>query len=253
MNDTLPALTSPISSRTLLALTEAMEHAFDASAWATLGLELDMPQLGHPESRLQESLRLRDDDYGFFVAQFLRHLQGERPDALRDIAHRPGVKAWLESNAPDAARELGLGQPQVPPPRAPVSASEALDQALKDADHPPGASGAAGHVDHVHTALRGYLRDVCAREGLHVAEDATVAQLFESLRNGHPQLVALDRQGSQAGRALSSLVGAVTAFDTSRDNASVATPDQALPEEAETRLMVNLTRALFEYLRARHA
>lgn len=210
-----------------------------------------MPQLGNSETRLQESLRLRDDDYGYFIAQFLRHLQGERASALRDIAHRPEVKAWLASNTPDAAQELGLGQPQVSPPRKSVSASEAVDQALKNADHLLGASGPVSCVDLVHTALHGYLRDVCARAGLSVADDATVAQLFKSVRNGYPELVALDQHDSQVGNVLASLAEAVTALNTMRNDESISQPSQVLMEEAEAMLMFNLVRTLFDYLRAR--
>ena len=250
MNNPLPSPASAVSSRTLLALTEALENTFDVSAWATLGLALDMPQLGDPEARLQESLRLRDDDYGFFIAQFLKHLQGERPSALHDIACLPRVSAWLDSNAPDAAKALGLGQPQAAPSRTSLSASAALDQALKDAHHPPGAGGLIGGVDQVNTALHIYLRDVGARAGLPVADDATVAQLFKSLRNGHPELVALDRHNREVGNALTSLAEAVTAISGLRNLTSIPAQDPA-SMEAEAMLIVNLVRTLSDYLRAR--
>ena len=248
MNDPLPSPTSPVSSGTLLALTEALENTFDATAWATLGLALDMPQLGDPEARLQESLRLRDDDYGYFVAQFLRHLQAERPGALHDIAGLPEVGAWLHSNAPEAAQALGLGQPQAVPSRKPVSASEALDQALKEVRFPPDAGGG---MDQVHTALHGYLCDACAGAGLPMADDATVAQLFKSLRNGHPGLVALDQHDRQVGDVLTSLAEAVTGLVSVGNVASISEQNQGSMEEAQALLTVNLVRTLFDYLRAR--
>lgn len=127
MNTPLPSPATPVSSRTLLALTEAIEHTFDASAWATLGRELDMPQLGDPEARLQQSLALRDDDYGYLVAQFLKHLQAERPGAFRDITHRHDVSAWLEANSPDAARELASAQPEALPARTSVISPDLLE------------------------------------------------------------------------------------------------------------------------------
>jgi len=250
MNDPLPSSTSPLSSRTLLALTEALENTFDASAWATLGRALDMPQLGDPEERLQESLRLRDDDYGYFVAQFLRHLQAERPSALHDIACLPSVSTWLDSNAPEAAHALGLGQQQAARSQKPVSAGDAVDQALKDAHHPPGTNGAVGGVDPVHTALLRYLRDACSRAGLPVADDASVAQLFNSLRSGHPDLVRLDQHEPQVGNALTSLAEAVTALGGLRNVAPIPGQDQVSMQE-EARLAVNLVRTLFDYLRAR--
>lgn len=251
MNDPLPSPTSPVSSRTLLALTEALENTFDVSAWAMLGLALEMPQLGDPETRLQESLRLCDDVYGYFIAQFLRHLQSERPSALHDIACLPKVRAWLDSNTPEAAQARGLGQHQAAPFQKSMSASEAVDHALKDAHHPPGASDLVGCMDQVHGALHGYLRDVCARAGLSVADDATVAQLFKSVRNGYPEFVALDQHDPQVGNVLTSLAEAVTALSRSRNVASISGQNQVSMEEAEAMLTVNLVRTLFDYLRAR--
>ena len=251
MNDPLPSPTSPVSSRTLLALTEALENTFDASAWATLGLALDMPQLADPQARLQESLRLRDDDYGYFIAQFLRHLQSERPSALHDIACLPIVSAWLDSNTPEAAQALGLGQHHAVSSRKSVPAGEGVVQALKDTHHPPAASDLVGGVDQVHTALHAYLRDACARAGLSVADYATVAQLFKSVRNGHPELLTLDRQDPQVGNILTSLGADVTALSSLRNVGSSSGQNQASMEEAEALLTVNLVRTLFDYLRAR--
>ena len=135
-------------------MTEALEHTFDASAWATLGRELDMPQLGDADGRLQESLRLRDDDYGYFIAQFLRQLQGERPSAVRDIAHRPEVKAWLDSNAPDAAEELGSGETRVLPVETSASASIAMGQARSHLLQPDSSMGP--DLLELRTALRAF-------------------------------------------------------------------------------------------------
>lgn len=250
MTDPIPSPASPVSSRTLLALTEALEHTFDASAWATLGLALDMPQLGDPEARLQESLRLRDDDYGYFIAQFLKHLQAEQPGALHDIACLPHVTAWLDSNAPEAAQALGTGQHHADLSRKPVPASEAVEPPLQDAQGAP-STRLHGGVGDLHAALHGYLRDVCSRAGLSLTDDATIAQLFESARSRHPVLVALDHDQPRIGNALSSLAESITGLSSWQNVASGAGQHQASMEEAEARLAVALMRTLFDYLQAR--
>lgn len=243
--------TSPLSSRTLLALTEAMEHCFDAPAWARLGVELGMPQLVDPELRLQRSLRFGDDDYGYCVAQFVRYLEAERPADFRNLTRRPEIRAWLDSNAPGATQELALDQRPVTTTVESASASKALEQALTGAHHLLDASGPAGSIGQVHDALHGYLLDVALRANLEVAGDATVAGLYWSLTNDHPMFAAQTRASPQVVHVLASLAEAVTALHTLRNGARTAQANQAAPGEAEAVLMVDLVRTLFTYVRAR--
>jgi hypothetical protein len=257
MNSPPRSPTHPLSSRTLLALTEAMEHAFDASAWARLGEELGMPQLVDPELRLQKSLRFGDDDYGYCVAQFIRHLDAERPGDLHELAHRPEIRAWLESNASGAVQELGLGETVVAPTVASASASasasagEAVEQALRDAHHTLGANGPAVSIQRLHDALRGYLLDACVRADLRVADDATVVELYWLLSNDHPRFAAQARCNLQVGHVLASLAGAVTALATLRSDAPTAHASPSPPGQAEVVLMADLVRTIFNYLSGR--
>lgn len=251
MNNPLLSLGASLSGRTLLALTEALEHSFDASAWVNLGLELDMPQLGHPESRLQASLRLGDDDYGYCVAQFVRHLEGERPGALRDIAQRSKVREWLESNAPGAVQELAAGQARASPTVTSLGPGEILDRALQAAQNAAHGIDPLNGATQVHAALHSYLRALCARANLEVADDASVAQLVASVRNGHPKIVVLDQHDPRIGDVLAGLADSITALGTVDKNESRAHPNPVMLEEAEAMLMVGLVQTLFNYLQAR--
>lgn len=251
MNSYFSSLISPLSKPTLLALVEAFEATFDSSAWAKLGIELDMPQLGNSESRLQKALRFGDDDYGYQVAQFVNFMENNSPNELRQLATRPKLAEWLQQNYPKAAQELGLGQTHVPAPPALPSASEVVERALKDADHLLQTTGPVSALDRVHTALHGYLRDICARANLQVPANAGVGVLLKAVRSHHPKLVAMNQHDPQVDVVLGSLAGTVTALNTLRNNASVAHPNQVLLGEPEAMLMVNLVRTLFNYLEAR--
>lgn len=228
-----------------------MEHSFDASGWARLGVELEMPQLVDPELRLQRSLRLGDDDYGYCVAQFVRHLEAERPADLHDLAHRPEIKAWLDSNAPGAAQELGLGQAPTAPPVQSTSASEAVEQALMNPHHLIHAGGPLGCIHRVHDALHGYLLDIAVRANPAVADDATIVELYWSLTSDHPRFAAQTRLSPQVAHAMASLAGAITALDTLRHDAPTAHANQGGAGEAEAVLMADLVRTFFNYVKGR--
>lgn len=251
MNHAPLSLTHPLSGRTLLALTEALEHAFDAAAWARLGMELGMPQLADPEQRLQQSLRAGDDDYGYCVAQFVRHLEAGRPDDLRTLAARPEIRAWLDANAPGAGQALAQGGVPAAAPPGSASAGEGMDRALIDAERLLGAGDPPGAADQAHAAFRRHLSDIAARAHVAVVDGASVAQLMNALLEGHPKWSALDRHRSQVGTVLASLADAITALDAVRNAGPDAPPDRATMGEAEAALMVDLVRTLFKAVNAR--
>ena len=58
--------------------------------------------------------------------------------------------------------------------------SDVVGRALQDAQELLRATGATSGVDRVHTALHGYLREVCAGAALSTAADASITELFEA-------------------------------------------------------------------------
>lgn len=255
MTDPAVTASSPLSKLTVLALTEAFEACLDASAWAGLGVELDMPQLGDPESRLQKALCFGDDDYGYQVAMFVSYMDREDPGTLRALASRPKLKAWLEDNAPASAEELGLGQPQASPslPSSPVSisVSDALEHALQEAEHLLRTSGAASALNRIHSALHDYLHEVSVQADFAMPATASMGALVKIIVSDHPALASMRQRDPHIGVVLDSLAVAVATLDPLRNNASAAHPDQTRLGEAEAVLMVDVVRTLFNYLRAR--
>ncbi|MHC9086150.1 abortive infection family protein [Luteimonas sp. RIT-PG2_3] len=243
-----PAPLPPLSKPTLFALIEALEVCLDAADWAKLGIELELPQLGDPEMRLQQALRFGDDDYGYQVAQFATFMDSEKPNELRALAARPELKAWLEEHASDAARELGVDLAHVPAPHKLPTAAEAVDGALKDAIDLLHTHGTASALDRVHSALQDYLLDACARANLAVPPNASIDLLFKTLRSGHDRITTRDHQAARVAGVLGSLASAVTALDDLRSDASAAHPGPANLGKAEAMLMINMVRALFDYL-----
>ncbi|KGM52262.1 hypothetical protein N792_03865 [Lysobacter concretionis Ko07 = DSM 16239] len=251
MNLPFSSFGPPLSGKTLLALGEAAEAQFDSTDWTKFAYEVDEANLICNHPRLLRSLSFGDTDYGECVLQVVRHLQNNRPSALGALAQRPKIRTWIEENAPDAALELGLGQAHVVGPLRTLSSSEVVDRALKDADHLLHTRGPVSCVDRLHTALHGYLRDLCGKAGLTFAPDASLTTLFKLLRTEHPSFKNLGPQDQEMARVLGSMAATVDALNTLRNRASVAHPNEALLGEPEAMLMVNITRSLFHYLEAK--
>jgi len=251
MNYFAPSPYTSLTGSILLALCDALEASFDETDWAKFAHEVDEADFILRHDRLLRSMRFGDPDHGAAVLQVLNYLQNNRPTAIGTLAQRAKVRTWLEKHRPEQAAELGLGQTHVPAPPKSLSASEVVERALKDADNLLHTSGAISCVDRLHTALHGYLRDICAMAGIGATPDASLTALFKLLRTEHPAFKKLGAQDQEMGRLLGSMAATIDALNTLRNRASVAHPNEVLLDEPEAMLMVNITRSLFNYLEAK--
>lgn len=250
MNNPASPSHPPLSKTTLLAITEALEARFDAAAWEALGTELDIPALGDPEMAFQTALRHGDDDFGYQVAQFVTLLESEHRAALRSLAGRPALGDWLLQHAPNAARELGLGQRAVSPEPTRPSAGETARSTPDKAGHTSNLPLAASPLEVARTALHRDLLGACANAGMTVPANASTGMLFNAIRSAHPSLVSCAQHAPQVDLVLGSLALVVTAIDA-LSSAPAAQPDQMPLGELEAALMAEVTCALSGYIQAR--
>ncbi len=247
------ALRNPsLSGKLMLALQRAISGQFTISDWEEFGYESGEHDYITSHERLRRSLYFGDDDYGACVFQALRYFANSNPSAIATLLKRKDIRRALENESPELLHELGLIETHVPSlPAGSISASQVVERALGDADHLLLKSGPVSCIDRLHTALHGYLKDVCLRAGLIFDDQTSLTQLFKLLRASHPKLQHLGSQDKDVVRVLNSFSSVVDALNTIRNHASVAHPNDKLLDDAEAMLMVNATRTLFHYLNAK--
>lgn len=126
--------------------------------------------------------------------------------------------------------------------------SEVVERAMLDAQELLRASGATSGVDRIHTALHGYLREVCANADVAADEDAAITELFKQLREEHPAFRDLGPRSDDILRILRALATILDSFNPLRNKASVAHPNAALLPEAEAMLVINAARTILHYV-----
>jgi Abortive infection C-terminus len=129
--------------------------------------------------------------------------------------------------------------------------SDVVERALKDAENLIGTSGAESAVDRVHTALHGYLKEICDDSSLPYGPDPTITQLFKIVRTQHPAFSATIPYADEVRRVANAFASAIDALNTIRNNATPAHPNDAILEAPEAMLMINAVRTLLHYLNAK--
>lgn len=136
-------------------------------------------------------------------------------------------------------------------PTSPKITSALVKAALADAATLLATSGPTSAVDRVHTALHGYLRAACAASGTPVAADATMTDLFKSLKQDHPSLTDLGAHQDAILKVLRSLTSILDALNPARNRGSLAHPNEVLLDESEAVLFINAARTTLQYLDAK--
>lgn len=137
--------------------------------------------------------------------------------------------------------------PQVEQPILHIT-SEVVERALLDAQELLRTSGATSGVDRLHTALHGYLQQVCVDADLKTASDASLTDLFKAMRERHPAFRDLGPRSDDILRVLKALATILDCLNPLRNKASVAHPNSALLPEPEAMLIVNTARSILHYV-----
>ena len=133
----------------------------------------------------------------------------------------------------------------------PRSTTETVRRALADAEALLKSGGAVSAVDRVHTAMHGYLRELCQVAGIACADDSTLASCFSKLKQSHPAFQASGARSGEILKILRSVSAVLDAFDPVRNHASLAHPNDELLDPPEAMLVLNIGRSLLAYLDAR--
>lgn len=125
--------------------------------------------------------------------------------------------------------------------------SAVVERALLDFETLTKAYGAVSGIDRVHTALHGYLIEICREANISPNTGADITALFNLIRQQHPKFQA-QPPGTEPQKMLRGLAQVVDAMNPVRNHSSMAHPNEDLLEEPEAMLAANAVRSLLHYL-----
>lgn len=136
-------------------------------------------------------------------------------------------------------------------PPSPEISSRVVEHALKDAAALLESRDPVSAVDRAHTALHGYLKEACQRQGIECAPDAMATQVFKLLRSSHPALAQLGPQHESVVKLLQAMSSMVDALAPLRNRGSLAHANEELLGRDEATLAINAVHTLIQFLDAK--
>lgn len=120
--------------------------------------------------------------------------------------------------------------------------------ALQDAEVMIREGRPVSAVDRIHTAFLGHLRYLCKAKGITFNGQQTLIQLYNALREHVPELQPQGPRAEDLKKVLRSAGAILDALSPLRNLATVAHPNETLLEEAEAKLVLNVSNSLLGYL-----
>lgn len=238
-------------NKAFVTFTKVLENRFDESDWAKFGREHDIEEI-YANSGLLNSAKYHNSDYGHGILQTLEFLFTYHPEALTALLTDEALHVRLKREAPELlAIVLDEEVPHVPVKTPSKSTLEVIKTALKNADTLLAEHGAASAVDRVHTALHGYLREVCDKAKLAYGAQPSMTELYKLIRTKHPAFAATGPHADTIRKVAVSLASALDAVNTLRNQASAAHPNEELLDDVDAGLAFNAASTVFNYVRGK--
>jgi len=120
-------------------------------------------------------------------------------------------------------------------------------QALQDAELLLRESKASSVVDRLFTSLHGYVVFILDDANIPHEENASITNLYKTLRNSHPAFQSSGHRAQEIKKILQSMSAIIDSLQSIRNKASLSHPNTLL-EESEAMLVINSTRTILHYL-----
>ena len=135
----------------------------------------------------------------------------------------------------------------IPPPEILPTSAEVVARALADAKALVGHGNASSAIDRAHTALHGYLLELCSNVAIDTTLDTTISAAFKLLRTNHPAFQATGPRADDISRLLKSFATSIDSFTPIRNKASLAHANELL-DEPEARAVISAIYTVFRYI-----
>lgn len=164
------------------------------------------------------------------------------------------AKVLLELNVPirfiGAELTIDASPDPVSTPKI-ENSSAVVERALIEAERWVTEGSAISAVDRAHTALHGFLRNICVAAGFHSPPDPSLTDLLKWLREKHPKFNGSGPHREHSGKLLKAMASVCDTLNMLRNRGSMAHANETLLDEADAMLAINASRTLLHYIHHR--
>jgi hypothetical protein len=124
--------------------------------------------------------------------------------------------------------------------------SDVVEKALNDCEKLVSTNGALSGVDRIHTALHGYLKEICKKEGIQIEDHFSLVQIYKEMILRHPKFnIKKTEEIVKINKALGTVIDSLNPL---RNNSSLAHPNEKLLDDTDSMLVINCVKTILQYI-----
>jgi hypothetical protein len=234
--------------KAFVAYMKALERSYSVSDWIEFGHQHNIEEISGNQQLLRAA-QFGNDDYGKCIIQTLDFLYDNDCVALKKLMAEERLLRRIKHEWPEIYAAVHDQEPlHVKVVETHQSKLEVVRKALKDADNLLRTGGPSSAFDRVHTALHGYLKEVCDLKGLPYGSLPSITELYKTIRTSHPAFAVTGTHADAIKKVANGMASALDGINTLRNQASAAHPNEELLDDVDATLAFNATRTILNYV-----
>jgi hypothetical protein len=240
---------SDLNGKQLITLAVVLKDQLNTGDWQELFTVTNSEYFLELHSSFMRDVHWKNDSLKQGCINAVKYVLERNGSNLNEIWNLDSVKAALKRKEPelyDVIEAIVCGGVVVATPEV-ANINDTVFKALEDAEVLLTTQGAANAYDRAHTALHGFLKQVCKNKGItHMDSDAITALLPKV--NDYIKLQPDIGRNDQVFNMLRSAGSMLNTINYLRNHHSLSHANKELLTEPDAKFAINLTRSIMSYI-----
>ena len=238
-----------LDNKQIIHLAKVLMDKLNTGDWKELFALTDCDSYTQFNTKFYQDINWNNDSLKQGCIQAIEYILDQEPSNIKEIWELDGVKLALKKSQPelhDVIESIVNGVVLVASPNV-TNINESIYKALEDAEVLITAQGATSAYDRMHTALHGFLRQVCTNNNISFISSDAITALLPKINN-FIKLLPDEGRNDKVFAMLRSANSMLDTINHLRNHHSMSHPSDNLLNESDAKFAINLARSIMTYI-----
>lgn len=240
-----------LDNKTKISLAKSLVSSFNSGDWIELFALTECEDCPTNNSKFYQDVHWQNEGLKGGCIQAIEYILDENPESIIQIWGMDGVQTSLKRSDIDTysfiKEIINAEEGKSVPKPTPKNTNKNIYLALKDAELLITNSGAASGYDRMHTALHGFLREVCKNNNISYNKSDAITALLPKINN-YIKSLPDDGRNEKVFNMLRSANAMLDSINYLRNHNSQSHPTEELLTENDAVFSINLVRSIITYV-----
>ncbi|HDY99555.1 MAG TPA: abortive phage infection protein [Pseudomonas sabulinigri] len=238
-----------LNNKDKINLSKVLMNTLNSGDWKELFAITECDDCPQNSSQFYKDVHWNNDSLKQGCINAVEFILDANPVNIKEIWGLEGVQGTLKRNKPElynAIESIVDGVVLVANPNV-NNTNESVFKALEDAEVLLTTQGASSAYDRMHTALHGFLRQVCHNNNISFVNSDAITALIPKI-SSYIKEQPDDGRNSKVFAMLRAAGSMLDTINYLRNHHSMSHPNENLLKESDAKFAINLARSIMTYI-----